>query len=226
MTFLELVQRLHELAGATGSPPTTVVGQIGESSRLVNWAAMADFNLQTRWLNWKFLHKQTGSNYQINKSGNTPPPSDLRTWDIDSFFIRESKRDEWSRIQTIEREIWHSEGFLPPTQEGYPMMVVINQDMSLSFDPIPDQQYPIRADYYKAPVRMAADDDVSPVPKYYHDNVILGDALMFAGYYEEAPELLAQATFLIGSYRGQLEAEQLPGQADMWKMAGGLQVAV
>ena len=223
MTFLELVQRLHQLSGASGSEPTSVLNQRGEAARLVNWVGDADYNLQARWLNWKFLHARTGSNFTLEERDKTAAPGDLKSWDVNTFFIRERTEDYWQRMEPVEYEIWIQEQS-PDTDTGFPAFVIVNPDNSLSFDVIPDAQYQFRADYYKKPVRMAADGDVSPVPEEYHPNVILGDALMFYADFDDANELRNRAQMLISGYRGQLEADQLPGQSAMWRMGAGLSV--
>ncbi len=55
MDFLALCKRTRELAGIAGTGPATVVGQVGELGRLVNWVAKSWIDIQNLHKTWNFL---------------------------------------------------------------------------------------------------------------------------------------------------------------------------
>ena len=215
MTFLEIVQRLHRRGGASGAVPSTVADQSGEALRLVQWVQDADYNVQTKWLNWKFLYRRTGNNFRLTANGLTTPPADLFVWDPVTFFVRESTDDDWQPLDTDEHENVKSE--IRATDTGQPYRAIILPDNCLEFEPIPSLAYYLRADYYKKPVRMNVDSSVSPVPEEYHASVILGTALEYFANFEDSPEVLREAQRLM-EHMSQLEASQLPNQLSQWTM--------
>ena len=209
MNFLELVQELHKLSGASGLPPSSTIGQTGEAERLIRWISNADYNWQTKWLNWNFLFRKTTNSFQVTTGADTLPPADLFTWDKQTFRIRASVSDSWQPLVVrtyagVKANIGYG------ADEGLPFQVVVLPDNSLSFDPQPDASYLFRSAYYARPIRLFANEDVSPIPKEYHGTIIMGQALMYYAEYEDAPEQLRMAISLMDFGRTNIESHELP----------------
>ena len=222
MNFLELVQELHSLSGSSSTQPVSTVGQSGQLDRLVRFVRNADFNWQTRWLNWHFLFKQTSSGFTLTPDRTTAPPSDLFTWDTATFRVRESANDDW--IPVNSRPYSDVKGGIFTTDTGLPFEAYVLPDRSLRFDPIPDQAYLFQSDYWRRPVRLIESADVSPIPDEYHLTVVLGTALLYYGYFEDAPELRQEAMGLIEQGRPQLESHELPDTEAEWLMGSTIRV--
>ncbi len=208
-TFLELVQDLQREVGASGDQISSVTGQVGENQRMVRWIQDADFYIQNRWLNWKFLWNQVQLN-TVTGAVNLAAPTDLNFWDYKTFKINEGgTNDEDEPIYFVEHD--SIKGLIRDTTEAKPATIIVMPDQSLEFEPVPDQVYQIKADYFKKPTKMAANTDVSLIPEEYHQ-AILGRAMMLYANYEGAPEIKAQGQEIFEEAYGRLENHELPNQ--------------
>lgn len=221
-TFLEIVQDLHFEAGAAGLPPTSVVNQVGEADRLVRWVRKAEFFWQSRWANWKFMHRTLPAGFRTLRSIDTAPPDDLAAWDFRTFFIRVDEDSGWLPLQAQEYDVVKE---LPPeTVDGLPLRVVVLPNDYLRFSPLPDREYDLRADYYRKPVRLEENSQVSMIPDAYVPTVVLGTALGYVADYEDAPELKRRSVELVEDHATQLQAAYLPQQAAEWQTGADLVV--
>ena len=223
MTFLEIVQRLHRLSGATGLEPISVVDQEAESQRLADWVSDADIDIQNQWLNWNFLRARTGSHFTLTPEAPTPPPSNLFSWDRVTFRIKEREGLSWQPISVFEYDEVKATMYLEAST-GFPYQAIIMPDNTLEFISIPDRQYPFQASYYKKPARMTLSEHVSLIPEAYHTTSILGQALIYYAEYEDAPEMLRFANSLTKRGLGPLEAHELPSQGGERRMGAELVV--
>ena len=208
-TFLELVQDLQREVGASGNQISSVINQVGENQRMVKWIQRADFYIQNRWLNWKFLWNQVEFSTVPSTVG-LAAPTDLNFWDYKTFKINDGGvGDEDEQILAIEHDMlkW----MVRDNTEAKPSTVIIMPDNSLEFEPIPDLVYQIKADYFRVPTTLAANNDVSLIPENYHQ-AILGRAMALYANYEAAPEIKAQGEEIFEEVFGRLENSQLPNQ--------------
>jgi hypothetical protein len=84
-------------------------------------------------------------------------------------------------------------------------------DLSLKFDPIPNDVYLITADFFLEPTDLAANADVSKIPPEYHQ-VILGRAIRLYANYENAKEIEDQGDQIYSEFITRLQDHQLPSQ--------------
>ena len=63
VTFLDLCQRLAAECGVSGSGPSSVLTQTGESARLVNWIASRWVTIQRKHPDWHFLLVSPGVSF-------------------------------------------------------------------------------------------------------------------------------------------------------------------
>jgi hypothetical protein len=223
-TFLQLVQDLHRECGASGTAPTSVIGQTGEAQRLVRWIRDADLKVQRLWVNWKF-RRLDYSQPTVQSQPTLPKPGNLAVWDLATFFIVPPTGvvgTDNEMLPAVEYEQVKRE-FLD-TSEGQPARVIIMPDSSLKFEGTPDGAYTILADYYRKTVTMSQNTDVSIIPEDYHD-VILGRALMMYGNFENGPEIKEQGQELYAEFLARLENDQLPNQNySRYRTGGGFEV--
>lgn len=216
-TFLELVAELHSEVGAAGAPPTTVLNQRGEAKRLVNWVKKANRLIQLQWENWKFLRVAldqalTPEIATLNK------PANLKMWDYDTFFLTEVGSTEKFQLDVVEYEDVKQE--ILDTRPGLPSRVIVMPDNSLVFEQPPDAAHQLTCDYYKNPVDLEANSDVSVIPAGFHD-AILGRAEMLYAFHEGAPEIQEQGETLFADTLSHLEASQLPNKRNSRYRTGG-----
>lgn len=209
-TFLELVQDLQREVGASGTAPiTSVIDQVGEAERLVRWVRDSDIYIQNRWLNWKFLWNQVQLNTATGTIG-LGKPTDLNFWDYKTFKINDGGANDLDEdLQAIEHDMlkW----LVRDTTEGKPSIAIILPDNTLEFEPIPNAVYKIKADYFRKPTPMAANNDESAIPSNYHQ-AILGRGIALYANYENAPEIKAQGQEIFDEAYGRLENHELPNQ--------------
>lgn len=221
MNFLQLVQRLHRQVGATGRQPIGTTEQVGEAARLVDYVAEADYDWQSKWFNWKFLHRSLPTNWQVSPQLDSLPPNDLFMWDRQTFFILVD--GAWQPLRAYEYE--EVKRRIPDVSDpGAPYEVIILPNNNLRFIPVPDQAYKLMADYHRKPIRLVNPTDVSPVPEEYHPTVVLGQAVLYYANFEDAPELVRDGQMLIDRGVRQLEASQLPLQSSEYTM--GVKIAM
>lgn len=222
--FLALVQDLHREVGAAGVAPTAVTTQTGEANRLVGWVREADYKVQTKWINWKFLRAPfAAGNTTTLGVGTLTEPATLKTWDLDSFKIQYPGETDYYPLEAIEYE--SIKGEILDTSNGVIDRVIIMPDNSLLFEPYPDGVYTLDADFYLKPVKLAANADISLIPEEYHHSVILGRAMMLYGNYENADEIKRQGLELYTEGLEELENHQLPNKNySRLRTGGGFEV--
>lgn len=208
MNFLQLVNQLQFESGAGNAPLQTVVGQTGESLRLVDWIRQANMRIQTMYVDWKFLRSQllptfiTGIGVQDYAA-----PEDHNYWNMTSFVIDD--------IDVPAVEFHPITDRFEVTGTGRPDKVVILDDNKLRVWPIPDAGYQIEAEYFIQPVDLdptASDPNtqISLIPEQFHW-LIIYDALRYYANYENAAEIMNQAREGIALWMPKLEAHQLRG---------------
>ena len=201
-TFLELVEDLHRESGASGAVPNSIGSQFGEQLRLVRWVKRANDLVQNLYHNWKFLYKAFEQSTAQNISV-LAKPLDHQYWDADTFRV------DGELVEVVEYDDVKLDTV--DTSSGMPYRITIMPDSSLRFEPVPDRTYTVTADYYRRPVALVNNNDVSLIPPQYHD-AILGRALMLYASYEAAPEIMAQGRDMYEETLSRLIAHQLPNQ--------------
>ena len=211
-TFLELVKDLHRESGAAGNAPSTVASQAGESLRLVRWIQRADSHVQKLWHNWDFLWSPTQySAATVAGTQDATAPTTQGAWDEKTFKL------DGDPIAVVEYSKVKGEVFnTGVTDRAQPSRVIILPNKNLRFDPVPDAAYTITADYFLKPVTMddtatSANSIISKIPEEYHQ-VILGQALIYYGNYENAPDAKTYGVELVSEWLPRLESEFLPNE--------------
>jgi hypothetical protein len=151
-------------------------------------------------------------------------PADLKTWDLQTFTITYPGQTEKNPLRAVEyEEVKHV--VFNRTIQGPPGMVIVMPDNSLLFDVTPDGAYTIEADYYRRPVKMSVNGDVSLIPEEYHESAILGLALVRYANFEGAAEAKAQGQEWYIEGLAELENHQLPNKNySRLRTGGGFEV--
>jgi hypothetical protein len=207
-TNLELVQQLHRDCGALGAEPTSVIDQVGEAKRLVNWIKQADNYVQLKWVNWKFL-RQEYSQATTATIATLTKPANLKYWDFKTFKIIEPGETDKNPFEAIEYDKVKAD--ILDTTEDIPWRAIVMPNNDLRLEPVPDDAYTIEADYYDKPTLLAANADVSLIPEEFHQ-VIIGRAMILYANFENAPEIKDQGEEIYVEQLALLENDQLPNQ--------------
>ncbi|MEJ6520329.1 hypothetical protein PQI64_11290 [Shewanella bicestrii] len=187
MTYLELCVRVREESGVSGTGPASTINQVGVLAKIVGWVRDADLDIQRFKTDWKFLWRRAQSALVVGQQ--SYPAADLSLndlKDVSRFWVNDTP------VRVVDWDEWVDRYEPQGTGQGMPQVVTIAPDGSFMFYPVPDSNYSTRTDYYKIPVVLSADSDVSVIPAAYHD-CIVQRALVYYARFEEDQTLLQLA---------------------------------
>jgi len=211
MTFLELCQTVRQEVGISGTGPTTVLNQEGQLKVIVDVVIAADHQIQSIWHDWNFLWSQYSSTLSTGtRAPLTAKPSDFSNWDMRSFYL-DYTSDDFTRLEELSYIDWRTDYRQGTSTNNIPTSFVIQPDDTVFVDPPPDKAYTITADYWKTPVKLEANADISAIPTQYHRVIVARAKTMWAER-EEAPEILLASSAEYQDLLDKLETQSLPGQ--------------
>lgn len=215
MTFLQRVARLALECGVV-TPPSTVVGQTGESNRLVSWLATADEDVQRKHNEWKFMVGSFTINTVIGNgsyagSDCVVPVTNLRDWRKDSFkcYLSSSGVATEMPFYFIDYQEWYDIYNTGTQNNGAPVHFTIGNDMSILIGPKPNAVYVISGEYQKSVTTMVADADLPAYPSEYHMLAVYG-AMMMYGSFEAASEVYQSGEKRYKAMLAEMRRTQLP----------------
>jgi hypothetical protein len=216
MNFLQLCQDLvSELGLAGSSGPSTVLNQTGELANVVRWIRDSALGIDNAWQNWKYLHTEYLGLIPVGTRTPTAPnvPTGVLVgmWDRDSIVINQGSVnakplhfEEWSTFRKVRQ--LGSAGFT----SDEPSVFSIKPDGSLITYPTALTTYPIMGEFYRAPVPLAADNDIPLMPARFHRLIMCTAAVKYANR-EDAPEIIAGMEAEMVDLLEKLESSQLEG---------------
>lgn len=216
-TFLELCKAARRACGITGMGPTTVLNNTGDYEKLVEWVALADQELQSRWLDWDFLHVSTWSTSTIVGVPTVMAPDNIGAWDTDSFYLNYSL-STGTKLAPMDYKEWRKTMRQGTQTNQRPTIAVVKPDLSLILQSPPDAVYTLTADYWMRPAKMAANTDTSPIPEEY-ERIIIARAKMMYAEDGGSMVLLQSAQIEYDDLLDKLEAKYLPSQRNMKRMS-------
>lgn len=225
MTFLELCQKLVRKAGIS-SAPVSVLNQVGEAGRVVDWIAEAYEFVQNKHPDWEFLRAGVSFPTTAGKERYTPAEALQLTFGQWRFALTwrcyhtaQGVADE-QIIDYMPYDDWRSTYMMGTNRlaTGRPQIVTQAPNQSLVFWPTPDDNYTIIGEQYTAPAVMAANTDVPIFAARFH-NAIVYRALMLYGEFEGDPNTFSTGQTEFARYLSMLESAYLP---DDWDNAGAM----
>ena len=186
MNFLQLAQRARQECGMAGTGPSTVVGQLGDLKRIVDWTASAWDDIQGRHNNWRWMR----SLFTIDTTASVDSYAygsftDSRLTGVITRFNHWWLEDEYGNSnvyryltsggvsgQTYMVPIsWASYRDLYKLRvqsNGIPHYVTVDPQNKLVIGPPPDGIYTISGEYQMSNQSLAADGDIPEMPVQYH----------------------------------------------------------
>lgn len=216
MTFLQLVQRLHQESATSGIQPASVINQVGDAKRLVDWIATAWLDIQNERPDWNFLRQPVQFTTTANKSTYTAADAGLLSfgnYKRDSFRCYLASAGVGSELD-LNYQPWdlfrrtHLFGSLRLVVTR-PYDFTIDPDKNFILGPIPDAAYVVNGEAYARPTLLANDADIPALPPQFH-MMIVWRALTYYGYKEAAPEALTFGQNEYGRMMRELLSDQLP----------------
>ena len=210
-TFLQLCEQLREEVGVQGTTSTTA-NQTGMHLRLINYIIKADKKIQRRKTNWKFLWNEWSQSITAETGSEINPPAGLGMFDETSFWL-DAGTDDAVQLQYVDHKEWRDFYRHQFSETDPPAYVAIKPNGKLAILPAPDAAYTLTADYWRTPVPLVSQNQVSLIPEQFHDIIVAQAKIYFA---ERAHDTgLYQSAYVEheDAYR-ELKAHQLPGAED------------
>lgn len=216
MNFLQLVQRLARDTGVAGTGPSTVVGQSGDSGRLVNWISSAWTDIQTIHPDWQWMRASASFATIDGQATYTPAQcgvTDFGAWDRNSFRNYDTAAGTSSEIFMTyqEYEIWRDEYQMGSMRSvrTRPYQVTITPAKAIGLGPTPTSGYTVIGDYYTVPTEMTLDSDTPSLPTQYHMAIVYR-AMMFYGAYHAANEVYQHGQTEFKRIMARITTDRLP----------------
>lgn len=209
-TFLELCVTTHRECKVAGSISTTI-GQTGRLLDIVNSVQKANRKIQRRRIDWNFLWSEWELTL-VEDIGTYSPPTAIGSFDRDSFWLDAGTTDAcpieyvgWRRFRdTLKNEY---------TETGEVSFIALKPNGQVSVLPVPDSDCAgsiISCEYWKAPVELTSDSQVSLIPPQFHD-AITSQAKVYMAEKLSNSGLLASASVEHEQVYMALKTHSLPG---------------
>lgn len=205
-TFLQLCQLTREKCGISGSGPSSVTGQTGEMSRIVNWVQEAWIDLQNRSRDWDWMRAEfcvTTEQYRQDYTPSMASLTDFSRWHPDTLRAYKQSYGVSDQQWLVEwrYDIFRDTYIFAAQTTGRPVVFAVRpRDKALLFGSIPDDAYEIRGEYQKAARPFLTGSEVPSLPEEFHMLIVYGAMKKYA-FYENAPEV---AVFADGAYKEML----------------------
>jgi hypothetical protein len=200
-TFLQLCQRTARECGVAGVGPTSVDGQVGELSRIVNWVEAAYSDVQSLHIDWDLFWGEDNLDLTSNVGSYSAPYVDnnVSRFDGPLFLFDTNIGDadksilEFVPYREFRTKYMHGER-IPNRPTKY---TVAPNESAILFDPIPNlDTYRVNYTYFRDTHTLSANTDTTLLPEK-HTMAIVWRATMLYAQYEEAVNLykLAEAQY-------------------------------
>ena len=219
MNFLQLVQRLRQEAGLSGDGPTTTVNQTSINKQLVDWINTAYIDVLSQHTNWSFMQESFSFETVASKR-------EYSTIDLKMDYVEKWKVDDYDSFriyltssgitteQGLQHILWpdYRQMYLYGASriaKGFPSYFSVQPNNGLNFYPVPDAEYTITGEHFKAPDELFGDTDVPLIPSQFH-MIIVWRALMFYAGFDAANEKYTMGKNEYTKLLMRLEIDRLP----------------
>jgi hypothetical protein len=215
MNYLELCKEVRQEAGISGNGPASVLNQVGEMKRIVDWVKKSYREIQIMRPNWNWMRDDFSFNTTADDHDYTPQEAGIaerfHQWDVDtikSFRTSIGVSNEFELGELLYRQ--YRKIYLTGYQSaGTPIVFSVAPDKKLLLGPKPDGVFTVNGQYWKTPQTLVDDDDIPEMPEQFHE-FIVWQALEHYALYESAGEVLVRAQKNIRFYKNRLENSELP----------------
>lgn len=206
-TFLELVSSVILETGLNGSnAPSSVEDATGDVAKVIYWVRVADLQLQRERIDWDFLWQRedvplTQGSTVVPSPVDQPDDNDVNSRTVLVNAIAKDKLAlidpngqphfptfmEWNEFSLIYGYETQSESDFPSYWSMRPDRIILLSEPILSQDLI------CRYEFWRKPLKLRLDADVSRVPDDFDRLIVLLTKILYAEH-EDAPEVDAGST--------------------------------
>lgn len=216
MTFLQMVQRLRQESGTSGSAPTSTQNQTGDFKRLVDWVSSAWMDIQNEKPDWFFMRQPISFNTTAGKSTYSATEAGITSfgnYKKDSFRqysialgYGSEQRLNFIPYDTF-RDLYQYASMRTTSQ--MPVNFTIDPQKNFLLGPIPNDVYCVNGEGFALPTEFSSDSDRPTLPSQYH-MAIVWKALMYYGQFESAPEAYSHGQNEFRRLMNRLYEDQMP----------------
>lgn len=216
MTFLQMLRRLRQECGVTGTEPTSVSNLPQEMARLANYIKQSWMDIQTLHEDWEFLRQPVQFVTAADKQKYSANEMNIASFNVlkrDSFSIStlgENFADEVP-LDFMDFERFKMMFMFGPrrTQTSRPAVWTSDSQGNLLLGGTPDKQYQVMGESYAMPTELVNNDDRPACPPQYHMAIVY-KAMMKYALFEAAPEVHNAGRDGYTPLMAQMAAHQLP----------------
>ena len=207
-TFLELVSDMITETGINNSnAPSDVQTAEGDAAKVVYWIRIADLQLQRERIDWDFLWDREDAAL-TQDSAVVPSPTDTNKGSEDTkthtVLINSIAKDRLAIIDPNGEPYfpqylpWHEfsllYGYETQPVSDFPSFWTMRPDRSIMLsEPIENPDLICRYEYWRKPLRLRTNTDVSRIPDDFSRLIVLLAKTLYAEH-EDAPEVDAGST--------------------------------
>lgn len=222
-TFLQLCADVRRECRIPGTGPTSVIGQVGQLERVVNWVKNVWTDLQNEQPNWRWMRSEfslqtvaSTDSYAYNAAGMTDSIDSAaisrfaRWWDEEfQIYLTSAGVGTRHAVPYVRWEMWRAIWLTGNIAASYPSQVSIDPRNKLRLGAKPDAIYTLTGEYQKSAQTLAADGDIPEMPVQYHQ-IIVARAMKRYAASNAAPEVWAAAQDVEAPLSDALYADQIP----------------
>lgn len=206
MNFLALCKRLRQESGYSGSGPSSVTNQTGESKRVVDWINDAWMDIQNLRSDWRFMLEPFSVSLSIGETVSLP--ADCKSLLEESVVIT---RADGSKLfpDVITPEDMRLMKRLRNDPASYPQYISVDSAGLMTVHPACSETVTISGDYYVVPSEMNENTDIPRMPSEHH-MAIVWKALMESGAFDESSNTWQRANNRFTSALSSMNGTELP----------------
>jgi len=203
LTYLQIVNRVRREAGVPGTALASIAQAVGDSARVVDWVNDVWRDVQLLPYNWKWMRGAAVGSLAPGVMGYTLDElagaggDRFSSWRPQTRSYQPVASDpanptnEWG-LTWLPYDVFRGRFLVGDHMAGAPAFYAESPTGQLMIGPKPDIAYTARADYWKSPQALVADDDMPEMPGQHH-SMLVWRALAEYGAYDAAPEVLGRA---------------------------------
>jgi hypothetical protein len=169
MTYLELCQKVRELASIPGTGPASVANQQGMLKLVVGWVQDALIDLEALHPTWKFRRKLASSALVANAK--TYTPAQLGYTDIEEILKGSLYAGE-RQLSFVDWDDWTARRYHIKNDTGDTSCYTQAPDGSYQFYPVPNSAPALTFEYRRTPQFLVANGDTPNLPAQYHMAIV------------------------------------------------------
>lgn len=170
MNYLEIAQEVRRGVGMQGTGPASISGASQSEQDIFDAVRDAWLDIQNFRQEWMWMRRDSSFLTVANKTTYTlteifGPGYSFKNWIKKTFYVQVN--GQWKPLRFIDYDsfIYREQNNTQPKPPSSYTIVPWNDSIIIN---LPDSDYSIKFDYYKAPQRLALATDVPEMPDYYH----------------------------------------------------------